>query len=274
MTRLSQRLSTPLPHITRLSTFEDDGCHRWGHLSRTLLWGDSSVVGRPSPVGTAWLADLSWLICREPVGTAFAAKGGNNAEPHNHLDLGSFILAVAGEQLLADLGSGVYDAAYFGPERYGALHTSAAGHSVPIVAGVDQRPGEDSVARVIDQVSTDEHVGLELDLSEAYAGQGFHRRFDWRSGHRLELTDRFDEPGRELVERFISRVEPELDDDRAVWRGERGRVTLYHSGDWRTEVERIDTLDHHAKPETVYRLTLNGITASVHRFEFVVELDG
>ena len=270
MTRLADRVSAPLPHITRMSTFEDDRCFRWAHLSRTLLWGETSVIGRPSPVGTEWLSDLSWLIGREPDGTAFAAKGGHNAEPHNHLDLGSFILAVEGEQLLADLGSGVYDAAYFGPDRYLALHTSAAGHSVPIVAGVDQRPGEDSAAVVIDQVTGDGHVGLELDLSNAYDGRGFRRRFDWRDGHRLDLTDRFDDSGLPLVERFISRTDPELRPGQVVWRGKSGHVTLEYSGEWEVEVERIDTLDHHTNPETVFRLTLTGTTASEHRFEFTV----
>lgn len=268
ISHLSGALAVPLPHVERVSSFEDDRCYRWGHLSRTILWSDEAAVGRPAPSGTAWLPDLGWLVARSD-GVAFAAKGGRNDEPHNQLDVGSFLLAVDGVQLLTDLGAGVYDADYFGPRRYQALHTSPAGHSVPRVGGVDQVFGP-FAAKVVEYAGTDESATLELDLSEVYSGQTFCRRFEW-DGRRLELSDHFEQAGLSLVERFISRSEPRLGDGEVVWDNGTGRVTLRLEGEWAVAVEAIETRDHHAHPETVYRLTLTGTTAKLHRFGFLVE---
>ncbi|GAA4900343.1 heparinase II/III-like protein [Stackebrandtia albiflava] len=273
MSRLAARLSAPMPHITRLSEFGDDHCHRWGHLSRTLLWTDPGVVGRPAPTGTVWLADLAWLIARgagDGTPVALAAKGGHNDEPHNHLDLGSFLLAVDGEQLLADLGAGVYDKDYFGERRYEALHTSARGHSVPVIGGVTQRPGPDSRARILEQRTDGDAVSLALDLSSAYDGAGFRRRFDWDGGGILRLADEFDDPGVPLVETFISRHRPSTAEGRVEWHGARGVARMEFTGDWTATVEEIATRDHHARPETVYRLDLTGLTAPRHEFHFTV----
>lgn len=275
MSRLSQRLDVPLPHIQRLSSFDDDHCYRWAHLTRTLAWTDTSVIGRPAPRGIAWLPDLAWVIDRfdvDGVAVTVAAKGGHNDEPHNHLDLGTFILALDGEQVLADIGSGVYDADYFGPNRYRALHPSAEGHSIPTVGGVDQTPGRDSEATVEDFLATDAQVRLALDLSAAYGGTGFRRVLDWNRRGTLVVSDCFTESGAELSERFISRVEPVVDGRTVTWTARAGTVELRLDADWAAEVDRIETLDHHGEPETVFRLRLTGTTHPRRGFEFTVQI--
>ena len=266
---LTRRLGVRPPHIARISDFDDDHCYRWAHLSRTILWSNAEVVDSPATEGVTWLPDLAWLIARSGNGVAFAAKGGSNDEPHNHLDVGSFLLAVGGEQLITDLGAGVYDADYFGTRRYDALHTSAAGHSVPRVGGVDQICGP-VAAHVVEYVEETDRVALELDLSALYAGHPVRRRFEW-DGTRLVLIDSFGSQTVDLVERFISRVKPCPGDDRIVWQHRGGSLTLHYEGEWDVMVERIDTLDHRAHPDTVYRLTLTGATAATHGFVFVVE---
>lgn len=50
-----------------------------------------------------------------------AAKGGNNGEPHNHNDVGSFFYLVGDEMLLTDLGAGEYTKEYFHEGRYRIL---------------------------------------------------------------------------------------------------------------------------------------------------------
>lgn len=273
MSRLAERLAAPLPQLTRLSSFEDDHCYRWAHLTRTLLWADPSRVGGPAPTGTVWLPDLAWAIDRvdvDGIGVTVAAKGGHNDEPHNHLDLGTFILALDGEQVLADIGSGVYDADYFGPKRYNALHPSAPGHSVPRVAGIDQAPGRDDAATVTEFLATDDRVRLDLDLSAAYGGTGFRRILDWNRRGILVVSDCFTEPDAELLERFISRIEPSIDGRVITWTARAGRVELRLDTDWEPEVDRIDTFDHRGNPETVYRLRLKGTTHERRGFEFTV----
>lgn len=272
LSRLHQRLGAPLPARVAVPGFGDDHCHRWGHLSRTLAWTDPALL-RQAPVapGGAWLPDLAWLVDRREIGglpVAFAAKGGHNDEPHNHLDLGQFILAAGGEQLLADLGAGEYTAGYFGPGRYGHLHPSAAGHSVPVVDGRGQRPGRDAAAVVLNVDRRDGGARLALDLSAAY-GVPVRRELRWHAPV-LALTDHL--PTAAFVdELFISRIPPVVAGTTVAFPGHAG-VAVIHVDRTRCSpsVERIETRDHHGAPDAVYRLRLSG--PADRRVAFTIEL--
>lgn len=128
LSRLEARLGILLPEVGEVPSFHADACYRWGHLTRTLFWTDPTCFHRPAPAGTRVFPDLAWVVDRHPCGgatVAFAAKGGHNGEPHNHNDVGHFILHVGGENLLADLGAGLYTRDYFGEARYRDLHTAS-----------------------------------------------------------------------------------------------------------------------------------------------------
>lgn len=271
MTRLRDRLGAPLPEIPSITAFEQDHCHRWAHLSRDLVWTDPAILERPVDDGAAYLPDLAWLVHRSTLDghrTVFAAKGGHNDEPHNHNDLGHFVLDHDGETLLADLGAGLYDADYFGPRRYDSIYASAEGHSVPIVDGVAQREGRDHTATVTEFDPEGVHFGL--DLSAAY-GTGVTRRFTW-SGRRLSIVDAFAASGLALEERFVSRIEPALSPGSVMWQGKRGRAVLtYDPAAFVATADRVETVDHHERPDAVHRLRLTGRTAPEHEFVLVVE---
>lgn len=261
--RLADRLDTPLPTLRAVPGLDADPCHRWAHLSRNLAWTDPARLdGPPPPPGSAWLPHLAWLVDRRRVDrrlVAFAAKGGHNAEPHNHNDLGHFLLATDGEQLLVDLGAGEYSADYFGHRRYTHLHPSAQGHSVPVVDGRDQRAGRDAAATVRHVHHGPDGADLALDLSAAYGTQ-VRRHFAWRPDGHLTLTD--DVPdATEVEELFISRAAPHLEAGTAHWRGRTGHASLRFDPDtWQPTVERVDTRDHHGRPEVVHRLRLRATT--------------
>ncbi|WP_412538793.1 heparinase II/III family protein [Longispora sp. K20-0274] len=265
---LARRLGTPVPAIAAVPANARNHAHRWAFLSRTLAWTDPDLLGTVVPAGTDWLPQSQWLIVRAPGGAAFAAKGGHNDEPHNHLDLGQFILAAHGEQLLADLGAGQYTGQYFGPGRYDLPHPSARWHSVPVVDGVTQRPGRDAAA-----TATREADALLLDLSAAY-GRPVRRRFDWATvdgGFELRLGDGF--PGAARVEEvFVSRIRPACAGPGTVtWTGERGTATLrYPIGAWEPSVESLEVVNHHNTPETIHRLVLSGTGLDEATFEFTV----
>jgi hypothetical protein len=116
--------------------------------------------------------DLQWLICRaspdDPNGLVLAAKAGHNAEMHNHNDVGSFIVHLAGESILTDPGAGVYTKQYFGAERYIFFATSSRGHPVPVVNGHHQRPGADARAVILDRTESDTVDTFTIDLAAAY----------------------------------------------------------------------------------------------------------
>ena len=84
-----------------------------------------------------WFGGMMWMIARydpsDPNTLTLAAKGGHNAEMHNQNDVGSIIVHVNGESVIAEIGRGRYTKDYFGPERYDHLANSSLGHSVPVV---------------------------------------------------------------------------------------------------------------------------------------------
>ncbi|SDL59381.1 Heparinase II/III-like protein [Glycomyces sambucus] len=257
LTRLHDRLGAEPPAASRPQTFAEDECARWAPLTRTLEWG------RPLPESVeparTLLPEVGWFVERRRIGRrmwALAVKGGYNEEPHNHLDLGAFIIAVDGEQLLCDAGAGEYTAAYFGEERYEQVHPSAAWHSVPTVEGAAQQPGEDSRAELVDGPD-----GVEVYV-DAYGDGALIRKFAWKD-ERIILRDF----GPELTETFVSRIRPELEGDRAVWTGERGTLILHGINPEDALVDSVDTADHRGFHDRLWALRF-GLPAESARLRF------
>ena len=102
---------------------------------KELLWFDTEYQKDAKQEETFFYDRSEWYIKKTPQ-YAFAAKGGHNNEPHNHNDIGSFMLVVGDEIQLADFGFGEYVKATFQAEtRYTFLVNGSQGHSVPIVNG-------------------------------------------------------------------------------------------------------------------------------------------
>lgn len=277
MSRLATRVGAPVPSLAGVPSFHDDHCYRWAHLTRDLLWTDPALLHHPTPDGTATFADLAWVVDRHTLDgamVAFSAKGGHNDEPHNHNDLGHFILHVGGESLLTDLGAGLYTRDYFGPRRYEHLHTASAGHSVPIIDGQEQRAGQEHAARVVRNETGSEALVFELDLTNAYrvsSLEQFVRTFTWSCDHdkacaRLELTDSFAfrRVPDALEELFISFHQPRIAPGTVVWQGRAGSVSLTFDADrFDATIETIPTREHLEEPVMVYRLRLQATLLEV-----------
>lgn len=103
-----------------------------------------------------------------------AALAGRNDVPHNHNDIGSFILFKHGRPALVDPGAPIYTKDTFGPKRYEILHCRSLGHSVPSVNGREQRAGSQYVGTLATQNLATEgratrgEKTLRIDLSKAY----------------------------------------------------------------------------------------------------------
>ncbi|MBB3113302.1 hypothetical protein FHS18_005414 [Paenibacillus phyllosphaerae] len=276
ISRLIRRIGIAPPEMAGGMSFHDDHCYRWPHVVRNLLWTQRNDSHAGNREGSFYFPSADWLVVKRatPNGLiAFSAKGGHNGEPHNHNDLGHFILHAAGESLLADLGMGVYTRDYFGPERYSLLQPSSAGHSVPVINGCLQQAGEHHRAVVTAYESQEGTVRFELDVTQAYdkeAGiRSFRRTFDWRGGHDdatgvLILTDRFvfepaaDVGERRISEHFISWHPPELGSGTICWQGERGAVILrFDPSALSASVEELKITSDSIQGETVYRLALH-----------------
>ncbi|MGW5740168.1 heparinase [Amycolatopsis sp. NPDC003861] len=137
---------------------------------RTAWAGDPAGTW---PARDQWLPRVQVLVARETAGSArgltVAVKAGHNGERHNHLDVGSYWVAVEGVPVVADVGQPTYTAASFGPDRYRAWPLRSEWHNVP-EPGVTQEPGAAFGARDVRVALTASEAVLSADLAGAYPG--------------------------------------------------------------------------------------------------------
>ncbi|MGN8026876.1 heparinase II/III domain-containing protein [Microbacterium sp. 22242] len=173
-------------------------------------WRDAEPGPAPLPAAV-WLPSVQVFVRRAAAGTsaglALAAKGGTNDENHNHKDLGSFVIAAGGRQLLVDVGKPTYTAQTFSAGRYGIRAMQSGWHSAPAPFGLEQGEGPAFTARVVSapqgepgSAAQSESAVLELELAGAYplaAGDSWLRtfRFDGSGSaggaERVEVADRW-----------------------------------------------------------------------------------
>ncbi len=198
----------------RLKTFQRHGCFRFALMLRSLVWTTDETLPEEegNVAGTYLLPDAQWYISTSENGTSLIAKAGNNAEPHNHNDIGVFEIYRHGEILLYDIGKGEYTKDYFSSKRYDFFCCSSRSHSVPIVNGTYQLDGKTHAAHDV----TLREDGMSADIAAAYGDATLlslvrDLHFDRKSGA-LRLTDtyRFSEMPSSVTERFIATTEPKL----------------------------------------------------------------
>lgn len=143
-----------------------DGCARFAMALMTIQWFNEEYYDNPED-GTAdmtfYAEESQWFIRRTPK-YGFAAKAGHNSEFHNHNDVGSFIYAKSGEQVLMDLGAGAYTKQYFSGERYKTFQACSRSHSVPVIGGAYQKNGRNYAAKDVKY----ENGVFEADIAGAY----------------------------------------------------------------------------------------------------------
>ena len=195
----------------------DIGCGRLAIRLYSAIWHNDEYFNNPAD-STACFEEYApnacWLTKRT-MKYGFAAKAGHNAEMHNHNDVGSFIFAKGGRQLVTDLGAGVYTRQYFSSERYDIFEPSSRSHCLPIINGEYQFHSEDAAARDVEYSKGH----FSMDIADAYpagTAKSVKRSFDMYDD-KVVLTDVFDvADGSRIVERFVSLVEPKFDTDGVV----------------------------------------------------------
>lgn len=158
-----------------------------------------ATPGQPLP-RDVWLGGIHFFAARDVEGKSegfyVAAKGGHNAESHNHNDVGNFIVYMDGKPLIVDAGVETYTAKTFGSSRYELWTMQSAYHSVPTVNGIQQVPGRDFAASNVFYSAGDDHAEFVLDLARAYpeeAGiKSWTRTVCLVRGEEVIVTDRFD----------------------------------------------------------------------------------
>lgn len=143
----------------------------------------------------------------------FSCKGGNNGESHNHIDVGSFILARNNQQVFYDFG-------YMGPapcpgyhdhRRYTYFQPSSFAHNIPYIDG----NGESSIA-------TDDVIAFYDESSSSVTMEFGHAyRLDYvksikrcfiLTDDEIVLNDKYEvTKDCKIVERFVTLIKPKID---------------------------------------------------------------
>jgi hypothetical protein len=142
------------------------------------IFNDVELRGAPAQpplVRDAWLDGIQVMTARDAEGTTkgffVAAKGGHNAESHNHNDVGNFIVYRDGRPILIDAGVETYSRKTFSGQRYEIWTMQSAYHNLPTIGGVMQSPGRQFAAREVRYETNDDHAQLQLDIAGAYPRQ-------------------------------------------------------------------------------------------------------
>ena len=167
---------------TELRTGEERGC-----LSAPLL-------------RDVYLPDTQFFAARDHAGKTaglyLAAKGGHNAESHNHNDVGHFIVYHNGKPLIIDVGVETYTRKTFSAQRYEIWTMQSAYHSLPTIDGIMQAPGREFAARQVTSRADDETAEFNLDLAHAYPPQAqllsWKRSVVLQRGQKVILTDSYE----------------------------------------------------------------------------------
>jgi hypothetical protein len=244
-----------------------------GSLFEALIyWLPNSVSQRPSapappaPELRGWFDQAGILVGRPAPGSggklAVALKGGHNDEHHNHNDVGSYVVGLGSVPVLLDPGAETYTARTFSARRYESNLLNSFGHPVPLVAGVQQRPGAEARGKVLATRFSDSEDVLRLDLASCYkvpALRKLEREWTYSRGGEGALTVvdtvEFDAPqafGTALV-------------TAGSWREEQpGRLLVHYLGETlrveiSTDAGEIGVEPYAIKEETSLRPTRLGI---------------
>lgn len=278
-----------LPELKYKADFHSDDCYRWPHIIRDLFWTRTELFNRQKfkfnnldyQEEYSYAEAAKWLFYKNKFNNhklVIAAKAGNNNEPHNHNDLGSFIYHFAGESFLVDPGSGEYNKDYFGENRYDYIVTSSFGHSTAIIGGKGQLAGK-SFCTSGEKISTiSEQIIFKFNLEKAYQLDSlrlYQRKFliNRMNGH-LKISDKFDFTEKSnLMERFVSFFKPEKVADNLVKiQGKKNSILIkYDPILFDFELDSVNFTTHTGKTRTLQLIDFR-INAAISSTEFVFEI--
>jgi hypothetical protein len=178
-------------HACRLQKNAAENSHVTEPLMRVLpalFEPVEAETAAPPLVRDAWLDGIQVMTARERDGSEagfyVAAKGGHNAESHNHNDVGQFLVYRDGRPVLIDAGVETYSAKTFNAHRYEIWTMQSAYHNLPTIGGVAQAPGERFRARDVAYAADDTTAQLSQDIAGAYPAEAGVR--SWRRTVRLD----------------------------------------------------------------------------------------
>ena len=205
---LSQFLKNEYPDMEIPSIPQTVG----GSALRYFFWQKPEYAESEMKPKSKIFNEAQWFISRRPKYT-MACKAGHNSEPHNHNDIGSFVVAKNGQATFTDPGGGEYTRQYFSSERYTILACASRGHSVPLINGAEQVTGRTKAT--IFESELDKRYSFNMEQAYAVSTLTSLKRGFTCDDDGFTLTDEYDftEAPESIVERFVSYVKPEQSEE-------------------------------------------------------------
>ena len=192
------------------------------HVIQAFSYGDmEKYVGKIVPPSDFFFESTGLMVSRDDR-YLLAAKAGNNADSHNHNDVGSFTVYKDGMPFIIDLGVGTYTRQTFSDRRYELWTMQSQFHNVPTfiindteikteLLGMDssqdyrnegiimQKDGEKYSAGNVHFRMTDDEAKacceLSMDIAEAYDSplvKSYKRRVRLLKGSGIEIFDEYE----------------------------------------------------------------------------------
>ncbi|MFR2794927.1 MAG: heparinase II/III family protein [Eisenbergiella sp.] len=144
-----------------------------------------------------------------------AVKAGDNADSHNHNDVGSFTVYKDGLPVFIDIGVESYTKKTFSPQRYEIWTMQSAWHNLPSFDGVMQKDGEHYHAA--DVSCSLEDSSISMDIAPAYPSgspvASYRRRARLYKEEKIHITDTFsfrDDMPHQVVLSLITYEKPKI----------------------------------------------------------------
>lgn len=128
-------------------------------------------------------------------GLYVAAKAGNNAENHNHNDVGNFIVYCDGKPVLIDAGVVTYTAKTFSKDRYSIGTMQSQYHNLPTINGVMQKYGAEFKADKVKYECNANNVVFMCDIAGAYPTEAgvisWARKINFVRNNKIILSEEY-----------------------------------------------------------------------------------
>ncbi|NOY37305.1 MAG: hypothetical protein GXO83_06985 [Chlorobi bacterium] len=176
----------------------------WGQFTRLLpellqITDLRRIKGTMPSIRDTWLPQTELMTARSTGNSLqsfyVSAKGGHNAESHNHNDVGSFMVYYEGNPVLIDIGVETYTAKTFSSHRYEIWTMQSAYHNLPLINGQMQAAGREYAANNIKYKESDSKAVLSMDISKAYPAEAnvisWERTITLNRGKNIVIAEKY-----------------------------------------------------------------------------------
>ncbi len=184
--------------------------------------------GKERPVGDHFFESTDLMISRDET-YLLAVKAGNNADSHNHNDVGSFTVYKNNKPLIIDLGVGTYTRETFSDRRYEIWTMQSQFHNVPTFIKGDAAEAIETLGADSARDFHDDNIVMQKDGIEYAACDVRYDANGERSLLSMDMAGAYKDAGVKSYRRRIGLDGP----------GGRGLETILEK-----DIENTETLGH------------------------------